>query len=100
MKNVQVIDEAINAAYTIFSVTEEEFGLIFPGEGQDIEVIEDMVERLGDDLVGKIMAPVWDREVAKRDVCGIHGTLFYGMPEKRKYYEEKREPVINWRYVK
>ena len=99
MKNVQVIDGAVNAAYAIFEVTEDEFSLIFPGAGQNIEVIEDMVERLGDDRVGEIMAPIWEREVPKPDVCGIHGTLFYGMPEKRKYYENKREPVINWRLV-
>ena len=100
MKNIQVIDGALNAAYTIFEVTEDEFNFIFPDEGQDIEVIEDMVERLGDDRVGEIMAPVWSREVPKPSVCGIHGTLFYGMPEKRKYYENKREPVINWRLVR
>ena len=99
MKNIQVIDGAVNAAYTIFAVTEDEFCLIFPGDGQDIEVIEDMVARLGDDRVGKIMAPVWDREIPKPEVCGIHGTLFYGLAEKRKYYESKREPVNNWKLV-
>ena len=99
MKNIQVIDEAINAAYTLFAVTEDEFHLIFPDEGQDIEIIEDMIERLGDDRVGEIMGPIWDREIAKPDVRGIHGTLFYGMPEKKKYYENKREPVINWKLV-
>jgi len=99
LKNIQVIDGATNAAYTIFAVTEDEFRLIFPDDGQDIEIIEDMVERLGDDRVGEIMAPVWDREVRKPEVCGIHGTLFYGLPEKKKYYENKREPVINWKLV-
>ncbi|RYG89557.1 MAG: hypothetical protein EON59_01405 [Alphaproteobacteria bacterium] len=99
MKNIQVIDGAINAAYTIFSVTEDEFRLIFPDDGQDIEIIEDMVERLGDDRVGEIMGPVWDREVPKSEACGIHGTLFYGMPEKKEYYENKREPVINWKLI-
>lgn len=99
MKNVQVIDGALNAAYTIFAVTEDEFRFIFPDEGQNVEVIEDMVERLGDARVGEIMAPVWDREIPKPDVSGIHGTLFYGLPEKRKYYENKREPVIDWKLV-
>lgn len=99
MKNVQVIDGAINAAYTIFAVTEDEFKLIFPGDGQNIEVVEDMVDRLGDERVGEVMAPVWGREVPKPDVRGIHGTLFYGMPEKKRYYENKREPVISWKLV-
>lgn len=99
MKNIQVIDGARNAAYTIFAVTENEFRLIFPDDGQDIEIIEDMVERLGDDRVGEIMRPVWKREVPKPEVRGIHGTLFYGLPEKKKYYENKREPVIDWKLV-
>lgn len=63
MKNVQVIDGAVNAAYAIIEVIEDEFSLIFPGSGQNIEVVEDMVARLGDDRVGEIMAPIWDREV-------------------------------------
>ena len=99
VKNVQVIDGAVNAAYSIFAVTEEEFKLIFPDDGQNIEFIEDMVVRLGDDRTGKVMTPVWGREVAKPDVHGIHGTLFYDLHEKKKYYEGKREPVIDWKIV-
>lgn len=53
MKNIQVIDGAINSAYAIFAVTEDEFKLIFPDYGQNIEFIEDMVERLGDDRAVK-----------------------------------------------
>lgn len=45
------------------------------------------------------MAPVWGREIAKSDVHGIHGTLFYGLLEKKKYYENKREPVIDCKLV-
>jgi hypothetical protein len=29
--------------------------------------------------------------VDKNSVVGIHGTLFYGMPQKKKYYPTKRE---------
>lgn len=99
MKNIQVIDDAVNAAYTIFAVTDDEFRLIFPGDGQDIEFIDDLIERLGNDRVGQLMTPVWSREIPKPDVRGIHGTLFYGLPEKKKYYENKREPVINWKLI-
>lgn len=99
MKNIQVIDGAINSAYAIFAITEDEFKLIFPDCGQNIEFIEDMVEGLGDDRAGEVMALVWDREIAKSDVHGIHGTLFYGLLEKKKYYENKREPVIDWKLV-
>ena len=99
VKHIQVIDGAANAAYTIFAVTEDEFNLIFPGEGQDIEFIEDFIDRLGDSRVGEIMRPIGIRKVAKPHVCGIHGTLFYELLWKKKYYENKREPVIDWKLV-
>ena len=99
MKNIQVIDGAVNAAYTIFAITEEEFDLIFPESGSYVEFIEDMVMRLGEDRVGDVMGPIRKREVAKPDVRGIHGNLFYDLLEKKKFYENKREPVIDWRVV-
>lgn len=99
MKNIQVIDGALNAAYAIFSATDEEFSVLFPGDGQDVEFIEDVVARLGDAQTGKLMAPIWGRPVPKPDARGIHGTLFYGLEHKKKYYEGKREPVIDWKLV-
>ncbi len=91
MKNVQVIDGANNCTYSIFSFTEEEFEVIFPEPGQDIEFIEDVIERIGNDKLGAILKPVWQRIVAKKDVCGIHGTLFYELEFKKKYYPTKKD---------
>ncbi len=91
MKNIQVIDGATNCAYSIFEVTEETFSLLFPGRGQDIEFIDDIVARLGEEKAGEILAPVWEKRIEKRDVAGIHGTLFYELEFKKKYYPNKRE---------
>jgi hypothetical protein len=99
MKNIQVIDDAVNARYAIYAVTDDEFALLFPGEGQDVEFIEDIVDRIGEDRTGDLMGPIWERVIQKPQVSGIHGTLFYGLAEKRKFYENKREPVIDWRLV-
>ena len=99
MKNIQVIDGAMNASYAIFATTDDEFSALFPGEGQDVEFIEDVIERLGDSETGKLMAPIWGRPIAKSAVNGIHGTLFYEMQHKKKYYENKREPVIDFKVV-
>lgn len=99
MKNIQVIDDAVNARYAIYAVTDEEFATLFPDEGQDVEFIEDVIHRLGEDRTGELMSPVWERLVPKPQVNGIHGTLFYGLSGKRKFYENKREPVIDWRLV-
>ena len=37
MKNIQVIDGANNCSYDIFAVTDDEFKILFPDPGQDIE---------------------------------------------------------------
>jgi len=98
MKNIQVIDGAINSRYAIYAVTAVEFATLFP-DGQDVEFIEDVVDRLGEGPTTELMTPIWERAVPKPKVSGIHGTLFYGLPEKRKFYDNKREPVIDWRLV-
>ena len=37
MKNIQIIDRAENATFSLFQATDEEFDAIFPGDGQDME---------------------------------------------------------------
>lgn len=83
MKNVQVIDGAVNTLYSIYAFTDEEFSVLFPEPGQDIEFIEDALERFGKDALGKALGPVWRRMVKKPEVNGIHGTLFYELLKKQ-----------------
>lgn len=54
MKNIQIIDGALNATFSIFQATEEEFAAIFP-DGQDMELAEDLFERLGDEEAGRVL---------------------------------------------
>lgn len=89
MKNIQIIDGACNCTYDIFAVSDEEFDQIFPN-GQDIEFAEDFFERLGEDAATAVITPVWARPVAKVDVAGIHGTLFYQLLKKKRYYPTKK----------
>ena len=91
MKNVQIIDGADNCTYSIFQFSEEEFALVFPAEGQNVEFIEELVERLGDKQAGELLAPIWKRIVRKKNANGIHGTLFYELAFKRRYYPTKKE---------
>lgn len=49
MKNIQVIDGAVNCVYDIFAATDEEFALIFP-DGQDIAFVDEVYERVRDDV--------------------------------------------------
>lgn len=90
MKNIQVIDGGDNTAYDIFQATEEEFSLIFP-DGTDVEFVEDFIERVGEDVADRTLGPIWSRRVEKPAVRGIHGTLFYELLFKKKFYPNKRD---------
>lgn len=89
MKNVQIIDGAMNCTYSVFSFTDEEFLVIFPDPGQDIEFIEDAIQRVGEDRLGEVLGPVWSRILNKAQIQGIHGTLFYELEFKKGYYPTK-----------
>lgn len=90
MKNVQVIDGAENCTYDVFQATDDEFSLIFP-DGTDIEFVEDLIARVGQDYADAILGPLWKRRQDKKLIQGIHGTLFFELESKRKFYPTKRD---------
>lgn len=92
MKNVLIVDGANNATFSVFQATNEEFAAIFP-EGRDMELADEFFERLGNDEARRIVEPLWDRPILKRDAMGIHGTLFYDN-EHRSIPASKRE--VDW----
>jgi hypothetical protein len=95
LKNIQIIDGALNATFSVFQATEDEFAAVFPADGQDLEFIEDFIERVGDEQAAQILRPVWERPILKRDAQGIHGTLYYEYEDKRQYLPAtKRE--VDW----
>jgi hypothetical protein len=95
MKNIQVIDGALNSVYDIFTATEEEFSLVFPG-GIDITFIDEVYERGDASELDIAFEKIWQRRVKKSEVCGIHGIIFYGLDEKKVYYPTRKdEEAIN-----
>ncbi len=92
MKNVQVIDGAENCTFSVFQMTDREFKAVFPG-GRDIAFIEDVIKRLGTKRASSILRPVWDRPVLKKDIVGLHGTLFYQFAKKKKYFPRSRREM-------
>jgi len=90
VKNIQIVDDASNCTYSLFAVTDEEFGAIFPN-GADVEFAEDFFKRVGEDAGTRITSEIWKRPVDKKVAHGIHGTLFYQLLEKRRYYPTKKE---------
>ena len=97
MKNVQVIDSAENCTYDIYALTEFEFNVIFPQEGQQIEFIELLLSRAESEdqtvEVKKILEDMWERYIEKESVSGIHGTLFFGKNELYSYFPSKKWDV-------
>lgn len=92
MKNIQIIDAADNATFSLFQATDEEFATIFP-DGSEMEIIEDVVDRLGDEEAGRVLGMFWERPILKRDAMGIHGTLFYESEHRREYLPSSRREV-------
>ena len=94
MKNILVVTGASNCSYSIFSIADDDFKQIFPGE-QDIEFFEDLIDRLGEKKVDELLVPAWSNRIEKKDVQGIHGTLFYKLRDvKKKYYPNKKDSDI------
>ncbi len=91
MKNIQIVDSAVNAAFSIYTIPDDIFHQLFSEEGQNVEFIEDVVQRLGENHAGKLMKYTWNSRVEKSLVQGIHGTLFFGMKNKKCFYPNKRE---------
>lgn len=95
MKNIQIIDGAINCVYDIFAATDEEFALIFPDE-TNISFIDEVMSRHDDAVIDEAFQRIWSRPVQKSEAIGIHGLLFYQLEEKKKYYPTRRdEEAIN-----
>ncbi len=94
MRNILIIDDAKNATFSVFQATEEEFRPIFP-DWQDMELVEDFIERIGDFSATAILSSIWQRPILKRDAMGIHGTLFFDNGNRRAHLPaSKRE--VDW----
>ena len=92
MKNIQIIDGALNATFSLFQATDEEFAAIFPN-GSDMQIIEDVFNRLGQEEFGLAVTPMWERPILKVDAVGIQGTLLYDSEDRREYLPESRREV-------
>jgi len=93
LKNIQIIDGADNATFSIFQVTEEEFKLIFPRPGQDLEIPEAVFKRLGKKRAIELFTAIWERPILKVNVQGLHGTIFYNYYEKRNNLPKSKREI-------
>lgn len=94
MKNILIVDGAVNATFSVFQATDEEFITLFPN-GEEIDVIEDVIERAGDTVAGEIFARVWERPILKSEAHGIHALVIYDEPSRRDFLPTSRRE-IDW----
>jgi hypothetical protein len=95
VKNIQVIDGALNAVYDIFQATDEEFSLIF-APGEDIAFIDEVIARGVRAELDAALTRIWKRRIPKAKATGIHGVLFYELDYKKRYYPTRRdEEAVN-----
>ena len=94
MKNIQVIDGAMNSTYSFFQCDDQQFRIIFPMDGQNILFIEDVdfLDCFSDiEKTKNSIRSLWSRPIRHEDVKGVHGTIFYGKNNCKKYYPESRK---------
>lgn len=91
MKNVEIIDDALNCTFDFFQFNDDEFSKIFK-DGCDVEFIQDVIARLGEGVVEDIMSGVWKRRVDRFNINGAHAILFYGEEnyKKKKFFPTKK----------
>lgn len=99
MKNIQVIDGARNCTFSIFQATDEEFRLLFPEPGQDIQFADDFEGLPDQEGVIQALGTLWTRPIKKPDAMGIHGTIFYQLEHYREVYPGKRESSVDPRAI-
>jgi hypothetical protein len=95
VKNIQIIDGAKNSVYDIFQATDDEFAVLFP-DGTDVAFSDEISDRGDEQSLIALFAEIWKRRIPKKDAHGIHGIIFYGLPEKKQFYPTRKdEEAIN-----
>ncbi|HTH49621.1 MAG TPA: hypothetical protein VMB21_19055 [Candidatus Limnocylindria bacterium] len=93
MQKVQVIDSAENCIFDMFEATEDEFCLRFP-PGHDIAFVDEVFcrNRGKRKALQNVLQHLWKRRIPKTQAAGIHGLLFFQLPQKKKaHYPTRRD---------
>ncbi|MCC6429022.1 MAG: hypothetical protein IT435_19655 [Phycisphaerales bacterium] len=93
MKNTLVIDGAEHCAFPICLI-DDDFAVVFPDPGQNVEFIEDLVRRVGEQRTGELVSRGATHRIRKEHAAGVHGTLFFGLSARQRYFPNKREDDI------
>ena len=72
MRNIEIVDGALNSRFEIYAVDDATFEALFPN-GESETYLEDLSEDLQDDVA--FWDRVYTREIDRHQVQGIHGVL-------------------------
>lgn len=86
MKNIMVIDGAINCQYETYSIQDEIFYILFPDENRKFSFIEEVIKDIGEDKFNELAQEMYSVPMPHEKIIGLHGILFYENMERRKYY--------------
>ncbi|GAX91936.1 hypothetical protein [Effusibacillus lacus] len=84
MKNIQVIDGAVNSTFDVYEVDDNLFDTLFPND-QDIAFLSDFPDI---DNNPTFWSQLYSNKVNKKSIVGIHGTLHL----TGSYVEEENFP--------
>ncbi len=95
MKNIQVIDGAINSVYEVYKVSDRLFKIMFPGD-TDVAFLDEARKRLRKNGFDEsIWNTIYKKRVDKKNATGIQGTLHLtGSPASKEYFPTRRESDV------
>lgn len=85
-----IVDGALNCAYDVFQSTNEEYLKFFPSTDQDIQFEDELSEE-----AKELLPELWKRPVRRSDAQGIHGIIFYELPEKKEFYPNRKDTDLD-----
>jgi hypothetical protein len=88
MKNVQVIDGAINSVFEIYAIPDDVFVRLFPN-GTDVAFAEDFSDN------DSVWTDFYKHRIDKKSVRGIDGTLhLFKKAEVASYFPTRKEAEV------
>jgi len=96
LKNVQVIDGAVNSTFDIYAVHKDVFIFMFP-ERNNVVFLADIEQKLSEHKIDKVQfwQQFYRNRIPKPQVHGIHGTLHLtGSSVEERFFPTRREEDV------
>jgi hypothetical protein len=92
MKNVQVIDGAVNSVFEVYSIPDKLFYTLFP-KGTDLAFVKDFVGKIKNS--DNRWRALYKRRMDEKSIRGIHGSLCLDLCNiNPKFFPSRRETDV------